>query len=366
MRYILLVATLFIISAIGIVSAQAPNCPAIVEASLNSVDNLCNAMDRNSACYGANDVESQTILDPRPADFFIAPGDRADLLQLKEIRPLPLNPATESFGVGVLNVQANIPNTIPGQAVILLMMGDARLTNEGSPTVPDAAPFESFYFLPGISDPECYEAEPILTIQTPGTISVTIALNGIETEMSPGTLLTLTADVCTIHRGGIIRRSGDNEAILLANETVDTFIDEDTGAIVVTNKRGISEREFARGLLIQDTLNQVATANDWPEQYIVPPRQFAEELSQETLDDLIAQAQAPADSDETSEADAPCETQHTVTADENLHRIATAYDTSVLSIAEANNLENPRVIYPGQVLCIPEPDSGFEPLPAGF
>ncbi len=45
--------------------------------------------------------------------------------------------------------------------------------------------------------------------------------------------------------------------------------------------------------------------------------------------------------------------------------IAERYDTSVVGIAEFNGLTNPRVIYPGQVLCIPNEGSGFEPLPKG-
>jgi nucleoid-associated protein YgaU len=38
----------------------------------------------------------------------------------------------------------------------------------------------------------------------------------------------------------------------------------------------------------------------------------------------------------------------------------------VLGIVEANQLANPRVIYPGQTLCIPNVGSGFQALPAGM
>lgn len=338
-----------------IVVAQSGDCTAIVTQALASVDTICEGLDRNSACYGANTVNSETVVSPRPEGFFEIPGDQEQLPNFTMIQPTPLNPETEEFGVSLLNVQANVPNTVPGQAVLFMLVGDASLTNEISIGNADETAFQSFYFLPGLGDAPCYEAEPTLTIQTPGGISTTLILNGVETEFSPGTLLTITDSVCTIHRGNIIRRdeNGERQAALLANESVDIFID-DEGAVNVTNKRGISEREYQRGELIQETLNSIAFQNDWQAQFLVPPDEFATE---------------PTDTDTpsttTTTAD-DCETQHTVGNGETLHMIAERYDTSLLGIAEFNNIENPRVIYPGTILCIPNVGSGFEPLPAGF
>lgn len=336
--------TFLVICTIAIVQAQSEVCPTIVEEVVETIGNFCNPLDRNSACYGARMVESTTFVEPRPANFFSAPGDRAELALLREIHPQPLDEAARTFGVAVLNVQADMPGALPGQSVIFLLIGDARLTNEVPPNSNQGSPFQSFYFLPGVGESNCYQAEPMLTIQTPGNITITITLNGVETEMSPGTLLTITPAVCTIHRGHIVQRAGDETAVLLANQTVDIRIEE-TGRVVVTNLRGISEREYERGLQIQEALNALASANGWPEQFVTPPRSFDEE---------------PAS------AQSPCAVQHTVQSGERLHSIAQRYDTSVLGIVEANQIANPRLIYAGQTLCIPNPGSGFEPLPPGL
>jgi hypothetical protein len=301
-------------------------------------------------------------VDPRPEDFFRSPGDYANLLDLTEIHPQDLNEEDETFGIALLNVQADIPDTIPGQAVIFMLLGDARLTNEVAPDDDEGAPFQSFYFLPGIGRSNCYEADPMLTIQTPGNITINIVLNGVDTEMSPGTLLTITPNVCTIHRGNIIQWVGDNTAVLLANQTVDIHIAE-TGEIFVDNLRGISAREFERGVAVQQALNAIAVANGWPEQYVSTPDEFddeppAAESTAEPADDTPDVAP--------TETDSTCEVEHTVSRGESIHRIAQRYNTSALSIVEANQLENPRLVYVGQVLCIPQPDSGFEPLPAGI
>jgi LysM repeat protein len=342
---------LLLLGTVVIVQAQAETCPAIVEEALTPLGELCNPLDRNSACYGATMVESTTFTEPRPADFFAAPGDRAELGLLREIHPKPLDVATNTFGVAVLNLQANLPNTVPGQAVIFLLSGNARLTNEVPQDSTRASPFQSFYFLPGLGQSECYEAEPMLTIQTPGNITVTITLNGALTEMSPGTLLTITPTVCTIHRGNIIQGTGDNRPALLANQTVDIRI-EPTGRIVVNNLRNISDREFERGQQIQEVLNSLAEANGWQEQFIVPRQTFD------------AEPTTPASTPEATSS-SPCDVQHTVANGETLHRIARQYNTSVLGIAEANQVADPRRIYVGQVLCIPNPGSGFQALPAG-
>jgi LysM repeat protein len=353
MRKLIPILFLLLIGTVMVVQAQGDNCPETVEQALDSVGTLCNPLDRNSICYGSSVVKSTTVLQPPPQDFFNAPGDRAELVAFREINPQPFDPIDQTFGVAVMNVQADVPNTLPGQAVLFMLMGDARLTNEVPQNASEQSAFQSFYFLPGINRLNCYEADPILTIQTPGNITVTIALNGVDTEMSPGTLLTITPSVCTIHRGNIIQRVGETTASLLANQTVDIHI-EASGSVVVDNLRNISQREYERGLAIQDAVNTLAKANGWQEQFITEPRQFDEEPAS----NLVSVPAATADPGD-------CDVQHIVVSGETLHRIAQTYDTGVQAIADANGLSDPRLIYTGQALCIPGMGSGFVPLPSG-
>lgn len=359
----------YILCAVSIIAAQTEDCERIVAQAIGSVDSLCDGLDRNSACYGSSMVDRELADTAQSDDIFSIPGDQAGLVSFNSIQPRPLDIETGEFGVSLLHVIANVPNTNPGQAVLFLLVGDANLTNEVSADESDSTAFQSFYFLPGVGDSPCYEADPTLTIQTPGNTTITVYLNGVETEMSPGTLLTITNKVCTIHRGNIIRRTPDGEiaAVLLANETVDIFIDEE-GAINVTNKRGISQREYERGELIQNALNGIAFENEWQAQFLVPPSKFAEDpyltSDNASIAENIDASEVTITGGDSSES-ADCDTQHTVKSGETLHMIAQRYDTSVLGISEFNGLENPRVIYPGTVLCIPNQGSGFEALPKG-
>lgn len=55
--------------------------------------------------------------------------------------------------------------------------------------------------------------------------------------------------------------------------------------------------------------------------------------------------------------------QHVVQTGENLYRIAKRYNTTISAIVDANELENPNVIYVGQVLTIPDGATDTQPPP---
>ena len=105
-----------------------PACPALVELALSQVGNNCADLGRNSACYGFNKLTAsfnQTV-DP---NFFTRPSDRSDLARLQTIQTTPLDLGLGQWGIAVMNVQANVPNTLPGQAVTFLLLGDSDIEN---------------------------------------------------------------------------------------------------------------------------------------------------------------------------------------------------------------------------------------------
>lgn len=83
-------------------------------------------------CYGFNRVDA-TFFQTVDEDFFSAPADRAALTDVAAVQTAPLDAALEQWGVALLNVQANVPNTLPGQAVTFILLGDARVENAVDP-----------------------------------------------------------------------------------------------------------------------------------------------------------------------------------------------------------------------------------------
>jgi hypothetical protein len=130
---VLLLALVFIVAPhAGLAQNDAGTCPALVTQALDALGQNCDLLDRNSACYGYNRVDA-TFTDAQSENFFSTPADRAALQNLQTIETAPLDVNQEFWGIAVLNVQANVPNTLPGQAVTFILLGDVELENAVAP-----------------------------------------------------------------------------------------------------------------------------------------------------------------------------------------------------------------------------------------
>lgn len=132
-RWLLSIGLLFLLALFVNISqdvhSQAELCPEIVEFALASVNNSCSNLTRNSACYGYNQVDATFNVDV-PEGFFTQIADIAPLLDLETLQTAGLNSEQDIWGVAVMSVQANLPNTLPGQSVTILLMGNTEIQNE--------------------------------------------------------------------------------------------------------------------------------------------------------------------------------------------------------------------------------------------
>ncbi|MEO8609796.1 MAG: LysM peptidoglycan-binding domain-containing protein [Chloroflexota bacterium] len=119
--------------------SEDASCPALVEQALFQLGSSCTSLDRNSACYGYNRVNATFSQSVAP-DFFSNPSDRSPIATLKTIETAPLNLTTQQWGIAVMNVQANVPDTLPGQAVTFLLMGDTQVENAVTASEASAGP----------------------------------------------------------------------------------------------------------------------------------------------------------------------------------------------------------------------------------
>jgi len=173
-------------TALGLLSvslslAQANTCPAIVEAALEAVDEFCQETGRNQACYG-NIALTAT---PREgvADFdFDRVGDIANVSDIRSIQLQGMDEDEGVWGVALLRLQANLPDTFPGQGVTFLLFGDASVedvSEEGQ------NPMQAFILKTGLGDAPCEEAPSSgLIVQTPeGAGQVAVTVNGVDISM---------------------------------------------------------------------------------------------------------------------------------------------------------------------------------------
>lgn len=182
---------LFLAISVTIASAQE-SCSAILDDALNAVDEFCAELGRNQACYGNVDLQAEAQADV--SDFsFDALGDIVDVADILTLELSELNETAGTWGVAVMSLQADIPNTIPGQNVTFILFGDVAIENASTE---EQTPMQAFYLRTGVGNTSCEDApDSGLLIQTPdGVDEVTFNVNGVDVQVG-STVLFETENV---------------------------------------------------------------------------------------------------------------------------------------------------------------------------
>jgi hypothetical protein len=128
MKKLSIVALLFL--CITRVFAQ-DECPALVEEAIAATGEACVGVVRNQACYG--NVSLTATFNPDAGEIqFEESGDIANLTDLQGIALSNLDITESTWGIALMQVQANLPDTLPGQNVTMLLFGDVEVTNAGT------------------------------------------------------------------------------------------------------------------------------------------------------------------------------------------------------------------------------------------
>lgn len=107
-------------------------CPDFITQVLGTLEQNCSGVGRNTACYGNTQVNA-TFTEPVPPAYFSEPADTTDLVTLQSISTTQIDLEGDSYGVALMSMQANLPGTLPGQAVNFLLFGDATVVNAVTP-----------------------------------------------------------------------------------------------------------------------------------------------------------------------------------------------------------------------------------------
>ncbi len=107
-------------------------CPELVQTAVELLDNMCTDTARNEVCYGNVEVAITALED---ADIqWEAPGDITPITTIQSIRTSGMQ-LPDTWGIALMRIQANIPNSIPGQNVTFIMFGDVDIENGQSATL---------------------------------------------------------------------------------------------------------------------------------------------------------------------------------------------------------------------------------------
>lgn len=176
----------FIALSIVIVNAEEA-CSAIVEDALLAVDDFCGQLGRNQACYGNFDLSAEAQ-DDTVEFVFEESGDIVDVEDISSLELSELNEELGTWGVAVMSLQADIPNTLPGQNVTFILFGDVFIENASTD---EQTPMQAFYLRTGVGTVACEDApESGVVIQSPdGVDEVTFNVNGVDVQVGSTVLL---------------------------------------------------------------------------------------------------------------------------------------------------------------------------------
>jgi uncharacterized protein YgiM (DUF1202 family) len=106
-------------------------CGVLVEEAITLASDNCFEIGRNQVCYGNNQIEAQGWTTEDIA--FSVPGDVLDVGNLATLNTSALDEDAGTWGVALMKLQANLPDTLPGQAVTIVLFGDVELQNDVNP-----------------------------------------------------------------------------------------------------------------------------------------------------------------------------------------------------------------------------------------
>jgi hypothetical protein len=391
-----------------LVLSQGLACPDLVNNALEALNEFCEELGRNQVCYGHEQVRASFITEV-DADFFNAPSSTAPVAELSTLVTSPLNTEAGTWGLAMMNIQANLPNTLPGQNVTFILLGDVELENAVSPesafqpidglefvvNAPSGAnlrsgPSQSFNVTGGlpngarfIADGLSPDAQWLRLVHENSIAWIERALVGETGNID--TLPTLTNEQVTPMQAFYLRtgigqeacvESPDNFLLIQGPENIEVSLTVNgaevklgsTGALRVLEQGGqpflevnVLEGEFVvddvpieageRSLVCLGDENSRGLDGENNDLVVTCPPSEPEAIPPAAFDEAWCGLEIP--SELLNYALEACYPKHTISSGETLFSIAEAYCTTVDAIVALNNITNANLIQVGQVLYIP-------------
>ncbi len=154
------------------VAAENASCQLLIEKAMEASAEYCSQIDSNKACYGNNTLKADLV--PGSTGQFVERGDIVSVDQLERIVASPLKTDSNEWGIAVLKVLANLPRSLPGQTVTMVVFGNTTLDNE-------SGNLESFFFSSELGQIQCEKVpEDGIMISVPDGEGVSFVVNGSE------------------------------------------------------------------------------------------------------------------------------------------------------------------------------------------
>jgi len=157
------------------IARNSASCQMLIDRAIQASGGYCGETNSNKVCYGNTTIKAELV--PDATERF---SERGDIITVKELRRLsasPLKLETNEWGIAVFKLIANLPRSLPGETVTMIVFGNATLDNNGG----DGDSLESFYFSSELGQISC-EKVPFdgLMISSPEGSGIQFMINGAE------------------------------------------------------------------------------------------------------------------------------------------------------------------------------------------
>jgi hypothetical protein len=160
-------------SVTPVVANSNLSCQELINQAMHVSGNYCDHLGPNQVCYGNITIKADLLPDTQKR--FSKAGDIVDLQLVQSLSTAPLDLQKKEWGIAVFNIIANLPRSLPGEAVKMVVFGNTTLGNNGVEDI------QSFYFFSELGQIVC-DKVPFdgLMVSMPNGTGIKLKINGSE------------------------------------------------------------------------------------------------------------------------------------------------------------------------------------------
>lgn len=168
----------FISANLTATSAAKKNasCQALIERAMQASESSCRRINSNTACYGNQTIDA--VLAPDSLQQFSQRGDIVGVNQVRSISASPLLVENDEWGIAFFNLIANLPRSLPGQTVMMIVFGDTTLENA-------SGDLETFFFTSEMGRIVCEKMpDDGILLSVPDGAGIRFTVNGAQLSLA--------------------------------------------------------------------------------------------------------------------------------------------------------------------------------------
>jgi hypothetical protein len=186
-------------------------CQELIDRAMQASGEYCDQVGSNQVCYGNNTLSAEL----NSGEAFDREGDVVSVADLRHLAASPLSLSSEEWGIAVFKVLANLPRSLPGETITMVVFGNTSLDNP-------SGNLQSFYFSSTLGQIQCDQV-PFdgLMITMPDGAGVRFIINGADMTLMGNASISATQNgsmEVSMYSGSAIISANSGTQLVTAGE----------------------------------------------------------------------------------------------------------------------------------------------------